>query len=85
LLHRSSPSRAHPVERLEALTKLLPPNFLAGRSHANLPQGVHLGHQARATNRFDGTLWNFVDGFAKRFGSKVEIVDLLEVHPEIGT
>jgi hypothetical protein len=30
-------------------------------------------------------LRDFVDRLAKRFGSKVEIVDLLEVHPEIGT
>ena len=35
--------------------------------------------------RFDGTLRDFVDRLAKRFRGKVEIVNLLEVHPEIGT
>ena len=35
--------------------------------------------------RCDGTLRNFVERLAKRFCSKVEIVNLLKVHPEIRT
>ena len=53
--------------------------------HAPAPvaQGIPLGLQARG--RFDATLRDLVDRLAKRFRGKVEIVNLLEVHPEIGT
>ena len=54
------------------------------RTGAPAARGIPLGLGSGA-GRFDGTLRDFVDRLAKRFRSKVEIVNLLEVHPEIGT
>ena len=54
------------------------------RSVRKVERGRSVASGAGA-GRFGGAPWDFVYRLAKRFGSKIEIVNLLEVHPEIGT
>jgi hypothetical protein len=69
--------------RLDVLRLELCPEYSA--PHPPPPRKVTVWVSGAGAGRFDGTLRDFVDRLAKRFRGKVEIVNLLEVHPEIGT